>query len=138
MAPSPGRLYPDILRNDFCAFLHRSFLELNPQAKFEPNWHIEVLAAKLEEVRRGTCSSTSGSIRDSAVTAAGNSSEIPAALQSSAIPTRGHSSAALIPTSMAATAENPRHCCIVSGTFCHRLARYCGSVWAGSYSGHRQ
>src|SRR5271165_606493 len=55
MGPSPGKIYADILRNDFCAFLHRSFLELNPQAKFEPNWHIEVLAAKLEEVRRGTC-----------------------------------------------------------------------------------
>jgi hypothetical protein len=49
------RLYSDILRNDFCAFLHRAFLELNPQAKFEHNWHLEVLAAKLEDVRRGAC-----------------------------------------------------------------------------------
>jgi predicted phage terminase large subunit-like protein len=55
MARSPGRIYANILRNDFCAFNHRSFLELNPQAQLEPNWHLEVLAAKLEEVRRGTC-----------------------------------------------------------------------------------
>jgi hypothetical protein len=37
MAPSPDTLYSDILRNDFYAFLQRSLLELNPQAKFEPN-----------------------------------------------------------------------------------------------------
>src|SRR5271166_4701378 len=41
--------------NDFDAFIHRFFLELNPQAEFKPNWHLEVPAAKLEEVRRGTC-----------------------------------------------------------------------------------
>ena len=55
MAPSPGKVYASILRNDFCAFFHRAFLELNPRARFEPNWHLEVLAAKLEEVRLGTC-----------------------------------------------------------------------------------
>ena len=55
MAPSPGKVYAGILRNDFYAFLHRAFLELNPQAQFEPNWHLEVLAAKLEEVRLGKC-----------------------------------------------------------------------------------
>ena len=55
MAPSPGKVYAGILRNDFYAFLHRAFLELNPQARFEPNWHLEVLAAKLEEVRLGKC-----------------------------------------------------------------------------------
>jgi hypothetical protein len=55
MASSPGRVYPHILRNDFCAFMHRSFLELNPRAEFEQNWHLEALAAKLEEVRRGAC-----------------------------------------------------------------------------------
>ena len=55
MAPSPEKVYADILRNDFHAFLHRAFLELNPRARFELNWHLEVLAAKLEEVRLGTC-----------------------------------------------------------------------------------
>ncbi|MGA7323082.1 MAG: hypothetical protein WBX25_01030 [Rhodomicrobium sp.] len=55
MTASPERLYANILRNGFYAFIHRSFLELNPQGRFEPNWHLEVLAAKLEEVRRGKC-----------------------------------------------------------------------------------
>ena len=54
-APSLGKVYPGILRNDFCAFSHRAFLELNPRARLEPNWHIEVLAAKLEDVRLGRC-----------------------------------------------------------------------------------
>lgn len=55
LAPSPTRLYSEVLRNDFSAFVHRSFLELNPQTPFLSNWHLEVLGAKLEEVRRGTC-----------------------------------------------------------------------------------
>jgi predicted phage terminase large subunit-like protein len=55
MARSPDSLYAHILRNDFCAFMHRAFLELNPQSAFEPNWHLDVLAAKLEEVRLGLC-----------------------------------------------------------------------------------
>lgn len=45
--------YREILRRDFYAFTHRAFLELNPQTKLIPNWHIEVLAAKLDAVRRG-------------------------------------------------------------------------------------
>jgi predicted phage terminase large subunit-like protein len=48
-------MYADVLRHDLCSFIHRSFLELNPQTPFLSNWHIELLAAKLEEVRRGTC-----------------------------------------------------------------------------------
>ncbi|HKB91948.1 MAG TPA: hypothetical protein VKC60_15640, partial [Opitutaceae bacterium] len=55
MAPSPANMYADVLRHDLCSFIHRSFLELNPQTSFLSNWHIEVLASKLEEVRRGTC-----------------------------------------------------------------------------------
>src|SRR6516164_5295791 len=54
MAPSPANMYAHMLRNDLCAFIHRSFLELE-QSKFHPNWHIEVLAAKLEDVRHGRC-----------------------------------------------------------------------------------
>ena len=53
--PSPANMYADLMRNDLCSFIHRSFLELNPQTPFLSNWHIELLAAKLEEVRRGTC-----------------------------------------------------------------------------------
>ena len=55
MAPTPANIYADVLRHDLCAFIHRSFLELNPREEFLFNWHIERLAAKLEEVRRGSC-----------------------------------------------------------------------------------
>jgi predicted phage terminase large subunit-like protein len=54
MAPSPANMYAHLLRHDLCAFIHRSFSELE-QSEFHSNWHIEVLAAKLEDVRRGRC-----------------------------------------------------------------------------------
>ncbi len=44
--------YQSILRQDFCGFIERSFYELNPETKFLPNWHIEVLASELEACRR--------------------------------------------------------------------------------------
>jgi predicted phage terminase large subunit-like protein len=52
---SPSKMYAEILRRDFSAFVHRSFLELNGQTAFLSNWHLEVLAAKLEDVRLGRC-----------------------------------------------------------------------------------
>lgn len=52
---SPAKMCARILRSDLCAFIHRSFRELNPQTPFFPNWHLEVLAAKLEDVRLGHC-----------------------------------------------------------------------------------
>ncbi len=52
---TPANMYAHMLRHDLCAFIHRSFLELNAGTPFLPNWHIEVLAAKLEDVRRGRC-----------------------------------------------------------------------------------
>jgi predicted phage terminase large subunit-like protein len=55
MPPSPADMYAHLLRNDLCAFIHRSFLELNPQTQFHSNWHIELVASKLEEVRHGRC-----------------------------------------------------------------------------------
>ena len=55
MTPSPDKMHAELLRHDFCAFIHRSFLQLNASTRFQPNWHIEVLAAKLEAVRRGEC-----------------------------------------------------------------------------------
>ena len=55
MSPSPANMYANVLRHDLCAFIHRSFLELNAQTTFLSNWHIEVLAAKLEDVRLGRC-----------------------------------------------------------------------------------
>jgi hypothetical protein len=54
MALSPANMFAHLLRHDLCAFIHRSFLELE-QSEFLSNWHIEVLAAKLEDVRRGRC-----------------------------------------------------------------------------------
>jgi len=55
MGPSPANKYAELLRQDLYAFIHRSFLELCPQTPFLSNWHNEILAAKLEEVRRGKC-----------------------------------------------------------------------------------
>jgi predicted phage terminase large subunit-like protein len=45
--------YAEMLRTDFAAFAHRAFAELFPGRPFESNWHIEVIAAKLEAVRTG-------------------------------------------------------------------------------------
>jgi hypothetical protein len=45
--------YAAVLRQDFCAFIGRSFLEINPQTRLLTNWHVEVMAAKLEECRQG-------------------------------------------------------------------------------------
>jgi hypothetical protein len=47
--------YLHVMRYDLASFIHRSFLELNPQTTFLSNWHIELLAAKLEAVMRGEC-----------------------------------------------------------------------------------
>lgn len=45
--------YQALLRSDLYAFLQRVFYEINPQAKFKGNWHLEQLAAKLEAARLG-------------------------------------------------------------------------------------
>src|SRR5215813_13104740 len=45
--------YQALLRQDFTTFVARCFHELNPQAKLAMNWHLEVIAAKLMEVRQG-------------------------------------------------------------------------------------
>jgi predicted phage terminase large subunit-like protein len=47
------REYDAILRSDFWFFAQRCFAELNPQTTFATNWHLEVIAAKLTEVREG-------------------------------------------------------------------------------------
>jgi predicted phage terminase large subunit-like protein len=47
---------PDVeaaTRADFYTFLVRAFAERNGAERFVPNWHIEVLAAKLSSVRKG-------------------------------------------------------------------------------------
>ena len=43
------------MRNDFTSFIERAFYELNPQTEFIPGAYIELLAALLEQVRRGEC-----------------------------------------------------------------------------------
>src|SRR5436305_9730554 len=45
--------YRAVLRNDFCTFAERSFLELNPATDFARNWHIDVIAHELERCRLG-------------------------------------------------------------------------------------
>jgi len=54
IVPSAAKMYAHLLRHDMCAFIHRSFLEIEG-AEFHANWHVEVLAAKLEDVRCGRC-----------------------------------------------------------------------------------
>lgn len=55
MAPSPAKMTAEIYRQDLLAFIHRSFLELNPAATFEYNWHLELIAQSLEDVAHGNC-----------------------------------------------------------------------------------
>jgi len=45
--------YKHILRRDLRTFIERSFYELNPQTRFVANWHIDVIASKLEQCRQG-------------------------------------------------------------------------------------
>ena len=52
MKPAMSEVYA-ALRLDFYSFVHRCFLQLNPHAEFFGNWHIEVMAAKLEACRQG-------------------------------------------------------------------------------------
>src|SRR5215475_11104170 len=42
-----------IFRSSLYAFIARTFHELNPETDFNPNWHIEVIAAELEACWRG-------------------------------------------------------------------------------------
>ena len=45
--------YDCLLRHDFTTFAGRCFQDLNPQTSLAMNWHLEVIAAKLTEVREG-------------------------------------------------------------------------------------
>ncbi len=49
---TPANMYANVLRQDLNAFTHRAFLELFPEETFYPNWHHEVIAAKLEDDQR--------------------------------------------------------------------------------------
>ncbi len=48
-----AKQYQAVLRQDLSTFLHRSFVELNPGTPYVDNWHIQVLADRLEQCRRG-------------------------------------------------------------------------------------
>jgi predicted phage terminase large subunit-like protein len=50
---SNNEVYGAVMRNDFLAFVERGFRELNPQTEYLDNWHIEVIAAALEQCRAG-------------------------------------------------------------------------------------
>jgi predicted phage terminase large subunit-like protein len=50
---SDGRLLQALLRNDFRAFVEKTFLTLTPGQTFIRSWHIEAIAYQLERVRRG-------------------------------------------------------------------------------------
>lgn len=45
--------YHALLRTDLYSFIQRVHYELSPTAKFLGNWHIEVIASKLDACRRG-------------------------------------------------------------------------------------
>jgi hypothetical protein len=51
--PSDSELYREALLLDFLGFNHRCFREINPTTPFDPNWHIEVMGAALEDCRLG-------------------------------------------------------------------------------------
>lgn len=42
-----------VLRDDFASFLHKSFVDLHPDQKFVPSWHIDALAHELMLVELG-------------------------------------------------------------------------------------
>jgi hypothetical protein len=52
-APLNATEYKAALRSDFYSFMLRCFTDLNAGAAYMPSWHIEVMAAKLQNVRDG-------------------------------------------------------------------------------------
>ena len=53
MATMSAAEYQIFARNDLCTFIHRTFRELNPRTSFLHNWHLELIASKLEACRCG-------------------------------------------------------------------------------------
>lgn len=47
--------YAALLRGDLSSFIERCFRALNPQTPFLSNWHLRLIAAKLEACRLGQC-----------------------------------------------------------------------------------
>jgi hypothetical protein len=50
---SERRFFNALMREDFGAFLEKTFSHLNPGTKFQPNWHLKAIAHKLALVRAG-------------------------------------------------------------------------------------
>ena len=46
--------YAALLRAHLALFIERAFMHLNRDAPYQPNWHIDLIAAKLEAVQAGT------------------------------------------------------------------------------------
>jgi predicted phage terminase large subunit-like protein len=53
MPTSEARAFEALLRSDLTAFVHKVFVTLSPGQAYVRNWHIEAIAHKLEQVRRG-------------------------------------------------------------------------------------
>jgi hypothetical protein len=53
VTPTEARRFEALLRNDFRFFIHKAFTTLCPGQKFERSWHINAIAYRLEQVRRG-------------------------------------------------------------------------------------
>jgi predicted phage terminase large subunit-like protein len=47
------RLLQAVLRHDFSSFIHKCFVTINPGIDYASNWHIDLIADHLEEVRKG-------------------------------------------------------------------------------------
>jgi len=45
--------YAALVRADFASFAQHCFRELNPRTLLAPGWHHDIIAAKLEAVRKG-------------------------------------------------------------------------------------
>jgi len=45
--------YDDLLKNDLSTFIGKTLSTVDPAAHYLPNWHIDLIAAHLEAVRRG-------------------------------------------------------------------------------------
>ena len=52
--PTTRNITDVICRLDFASFIRKAFQTLEPSSEFLPNWHIDALAYRLEQVRRGT------------------------------------------------------------------------------------
>lgn len=46
--------YRALVRDDFSAFVERVFYQVSPGAEFKPNWHLDLVAGRLDACRRGT------------------------------------------------------------------------------------